>query len=276
MGECARERILTIQLATMRIILIGAGNLMTSLAPALHKAGHEILQVYSRTERSAAVLAASVGCEAVTEVRDVRDDADVYIFSVSDRALSELADRVCHGRDGKLFLHTAGSIPMDVFRDKTSRYGVLYPMQTFSRNKVVDFSGIPCFVEGCDAATEAEIHGLATSLSSRVYALSSEARRYLHLSAVFACNFVNRCYAISASLLERHGIPFDVMLPLIDETARKVHVMSPADAQTGPAVRYDRNVIDAQLSLQADTPDLQDIYRLMSDSIHKAATTVDR
>lgn len=260
----------------MRIVLIGAGNLMTSLAPALHKAGHEIVQVYSRTEDSAERLATAIGCQAVTDIGAVSKDADVYVFSVSDRALDALAAKVCDGRDGRLFLHTAGSIPMDVFRGKTSRFGVLYPMQTFSRNKIVDFGNIPCFVEGCDAATQAEIHGLATSLSSRVYALSSEARRYLHLSAVFACNFVNRCYALSASLLERHGIPFDVMLPLIDETARKVHVMSPADAQTGPAVRYDCNVIDAQLSLLADAPDLQEIYRLMSESIHKAATTADR
>ena len=255
----------------MRIILIGAGNLMTSLAPALRKAGHDILQVYSRTEHSATVLAATIGCEAVTEVASVRDDADVYIFSVSDRVLGELTDRVCGGRSGKLFLHTAGSIPMDVFRGKAVRYGVLYPMQTFSRTKVVDFCDIPCFVEGCDAATEAEIQALAASLSSRVYVLSSDARRYLHLSAVFACNFVNRCYALSASLLERHGIPFDVMLPLIDETARKVHVMPPAEAQTGPAVRYDRNVIDAQLSLLAEDPDLQEIYRLMSESIHNGS-----
>ena len=102
--------------------------------------------------------------------------------------------------------------------------------------------------------------------------LSSDSRSYLHLSAVFACNFVNRCYALSASLLERHGIPFDVMLPLIDETARKVHVMPPAEAQTGPAVRYDRNVIDRQTAMLEDNPIMKEIYETMSNSIHKKAT----
>ena len=112
---------------------------------------------------------------------------------------------------------------------------------------------------------------LAQSVTRRVYPLSTADRKYLHLSAVWACNFVNHCYDIAAGILAAHHLPFDVMLPLIDETARKVHSLSPHDAQTGPAVRYDENVIAAQSALMADDPELQQLYELLSKSIHRQA-----
>ena len=156
-----------------------------------------------------------------------------------------------------------------VFQGMARHYGVFYPMQTFSRQKRVSFEEIPCFIEGSGEEETDAIEALASQLSHRVYRLSSEARKYLHLSAVFACNFVNHCYAISAELLEKHGIPFDVMLPLIDETAAKVHQMLPKDAQTGPAVRYDENVIRAQSQLLKNNPLVKDIYDRMSMNIHR-------
>ena len=163
----------------------------------------------------------------------------------------------------------AGSIPMSMFRGMALHYGVLYPMQTFSKQREVDFLKIPCFVEANDEFALRQIGDLAHQVSQRVYQLSSEDRRYLHLSAVFACNFVNHCYAISQDILQERGIPFDVMLPLIDETAAKVHELSPMDAQTGPAVRYDTNVIRAQGALLKANPIVKDIYDRMSMSIHQ-------
>jgi predicted short-subunit dehydrogenase-like oxidoreductase (DUF2520 family) len=109
---------------------------------------------------------------------------------------------------------------------------------------------------------------LAKSVSSEVRELSSADRKHLHLAAVFACNFANHCYALSAKVLEHHGIPFEVMLPLIDETARKVHTMHPLEAQTGPAIRYDQNVIEAQKALLSDDASAQEIYDMMRKSIH--------
>ena len=161
---------------------------------------------------------------------------------------------------------------MSVFQGHAAHYGVLYPMQTFSKGKEVDFSEIPVFVEASDALADAVIQRLARSVSGSVYQVSSAQRRYIHLSAVFACNFVNHCYALSADILAEHGVPFSVMLPLIDETARKVHLMEPRQAQTGPAVRYDENVIHRQLQLLDGDDTLQDVYRLMSQSIHQTAT----
>ncbi|WP_299332238.1 Rossmann-like and DUF2520 domain-containing protein [uncultured Prevotella sp.] len=252
----------------MKIVLIGAGNLATHLGKALHAAGHDMVQVFSRTMQSAETLASLLDAEPLTDMAQVRDDADVYIFSVKDSALEQLISQLCGG-EKKVFLHTAGSMPMSVFREKALHYGVLYPMQTFSKQREVDFSIIPCFIEANDEFALKQIEGLAGQISHRVYQLSSEDRKYLHLSAVFACNFANHCYAASQELLQQHGIPFDVMLPLIDETAAKVHGMTPKEAQTGPAVRYDENVIGKQIRLLENQPYFQKIYDCMSKSIHE-------
>mgnify|MGYP000540923760 FL=1 len=252
----------------MKIVLIGAGNLATHLGKALHAAGHDMVQVFSRTMQSAETLASLLDAEPLTDMAQVRDDADVYIFSVKDSALEQLISQLCGG-EKKVFLHTAGSMPMSVFRGKALHYGVLYPMQTFSKQREVDFCIIPCFIEANDEFALKQIEGLAGQISHRVYQLSSEDRKYLHLSAVFACNFANHCYAASQELLQQHGIPFDVMLPLIDETAAKVHGMTPKEAQTGPAVRYDENVIGKQIQLLENQPYFQKIYDCMSKSIHE-------
>ena len=255
----------------MKIILIGAGNLATSLGKALLDAGHDILQVFSRTIESAAKLADLCGAAPVNDISKVRDDADLYVLSVKDSALAELIPQLCKGKESHVFVHTAGSVSMDIFQGMAIHYGVFYPMQTFSKSRLVDFEDIPCFVEGSDEFSLHLLDSLARELSNSVYHLSSADRKYLHLSAVFACNFVNHCYAISQDILGKHGIPFDVMLPLIDETARKIHEMSPIDAQTGPAVRYDGNVIREQSLLLRDNPMLKEIYDRMSMSIHRMA-----
>ena len=253
----------------MKIILIGAGNLATHLGKAIFAAGHDVVQVFSRTMQSATALASEVGAQPVSDISAVRADADLYVVSVKDSALAELVPALCKGKETKVFLHTAGSIPMDVFRGMALHYGVLYPMQTFSKQREVDFSQIPCFIEANDEHALQQIGDVAHQVSSRVYHLASEDRKYLHLSAVFACNFVNHCYALSQEILKDHGIPFDVMLPLIDETAAKVHELDPKEAQTGPAVRYDENVLRAQGALLKSNPQMKEIYDRMSMSIHK-------
>ena len=255
----------------MKIILIGAGNLATSLGKALLDAGHDILQVFSRTVESATKLADLCGAAPVNDISKVRDDADLYVLSVKDSVLAELIPQLCKGKESHVFVHTAGSVSMDVFQGMAIHYGVFYPMQTFSKSRLVDFENIPCFVEGSDEFSLHLLDSLARELSNSVYHLSSADRKYLHLSAVFACNFVNHCYAISQDILGKHGVPFDVMLPLIDETARKIHELSPVDAQTGPAVRYDGNVIREQSLLLRDNPMLKEIYDRMSMSIHRMA-----
>ena len=137
----------------------------------------------------------------------------------------------------------------------------------FSKEKAVDFSRVHIFIEGSDMSTLRSAQALAQSVSPHVHEFSSDERRYLHLSAVFACNFANHCFALSSKILEAHGLSFDVMLPLIRETAEKVETMHPCDAQTGPAIRHDENVMQAQEALLSNEPDMQQIYDLMSKSI---------
>ncbi len=252
----------------MKIVLIGAGNLATHMGKALLGAGHDILQVYSRTMDSASTLATLVGGAPVTDINAVRADADVYVLAVRDSVLPDLIPQLCRGKGEKVFLHTAGSVSMDVFRGMALHYGVLYPMQTFSKAREVDFSAIPCFVEGNDALAKEVIGGLARTISEKVYSLSSEDRRYLHLAAVFACNFTNHCYDICSEILAKHDIPFSIMLPLIDETAAKVHELSPREAQTGPALRFDEGVIREQSGLLLENPLLRDLYERLSLSIN--------
>lgn len=252
----------------MKIVMIGAGNLATNLGKALLDSGNDILQVYSRTLRSASVLAGLLGGSPVTDFGSISNDADVYIVSVRDNVIADIVPKLCRGREEKVFLHTAGSVPMSLFEGMALHFGVLYPMQTFSKSKLLNFNEIPCFVEGNDDFAFETVNSLAGSISSKIYLLNSEARKHLHLAAVFACNFVNHCYSISSDILAKHDIPFDVMLPLIDETARKVHVMSPKEAQTGPAIRYDQNVIRMQSDMLRNNPLIKQIYEYMSVSIH--------
>lgn len=250
-----------------RVVLIGAGNVATHLGIGLQEAGCEIAQVYSRTSASASELASRLEVPFVTSMEEVCTDADIYLVMVKDAALQELIPSVVKGREKALFVHTAGSMSMDVWKDNARRYGVLYPMQTFSKQRTVDFASVSFFVEASGAEELAMLKSLASSLSPKVYEATSAQRTYLHMAAVFACNFTNHMYALSAYLLEKQGLPFDAMLPLIDETARKVHALHPVEAQTGPAVREDANVMNKHLDMLADEPELKDIYEMISKSI---------
>ena len=251
-----------------RIVLIGAGNVATHLGVALQQAGWEIAQVYSRTEASASELANRLQVSFVTSIAEVCTDADIYIVSVKDDALPVLIPELVKGRNG-MFVHTAGSVPMKVWKDHAPCHGVLYPMQTFSKQKPVDFSKVPFFLEGDGGETLAILRKLACSLSGKVYNATSEQRMALHMAAVFACNFTNHMYALSAHLLEKNGLPFDAMLPLIDETARKVHELAPKAAQTGPAIRKDMDVMNKHLDMLSGEPELKELYEKISKSIQE-------
>ncbi len=257
----------------MKIVLVGAGRLAFNLGQALVSAGHDIMQVYSRTQESASRVSEAVGASPVTDISKVLIGADVYIVALKDSVLADIIPLLCKGREQSVFLHTAGSMPMDIFQGMTNNYGVLYPLQTFSNERTVDFSEIPFFIESSNEKSLNVAHSLASSVSNRITKLSSVDRKYIHLAAVFACNFTNHCYTMASDILARYDLPFEYLLPLIDETARKVHDMSPIDAQTGPAVRYDENIIHAQGNMLRYDPFLKDIYDRMSMDIHRKATS---
>ena len=250
-----------------RTVLVGAGNMATAIAVAMAKAGNVPVAVWSRTAESAQMLADRVGAEWCCDI-DALPQADVVIISVVDSALREMTTRVVAKYPDAVILHTAGSIPMNTLQQcGAKKYGVLYPMQTVNKNSVVSLDDVTVFIEACDDVIAGEVDAIARTISKKVVYASSEQRCYLHVAAVFACNFSNAVYNMAAELLEKHGLPFEAMLPLIDEAARKVHRMSPTEAQTGPARRGDENVMNAH-KLMLD-PELANIYEMLSNYIMK-------
>jgi predicted short-subunit dehydrogenase-like oxidoreductase (DUF2520 family) len=250
-----------------RIVLVGAGNMATAIACSLKEGGNAPVAVWSRSLESAALLGSRVEC-AFTDDLDALPAADIVIISVTDNALHTVAAAVAQRFPDALLLHTAGSIPMDVLCEAgATRYGVLYPMQTVNKNSPVSLRNITTFIEGCNDAVAAQIEKVASMVSDKVVYATSKQRCSLHVVAVFACNFPNAVYNMAYELMQRNNLPFDAMLPLIDEAARKVHSMSPLDAQTGPARRGDNNVMNAHKSMLDD--ELANIYEILSNYIMK-------
>ncbi len=250
-----------------KLAFIGSGNLATQLALFFSGKGYPVLQVYSRTEESALALARKVNCAYTTDISVLDKNADIYICALKDSVLQDVLSQASF--KDKLVVHTAGSVPMDILSSYSSNYGVFYPLQTLSKDKAVDFSKVPLFIESNNKENFLILKSLADSVSDMVYEATSEQRVKLHLAAVFACNFSNHMYAIAAKIIrESSDFPMDVLLPLIEETAEKIRTLSPAEAQTGPAVRYDKNVIDKHLEILNPDKDVQQLYELISKHIY--------
>jgi predicted short-subunit dehydrogenase-like oxidoreductase (DUF2520 family) len=255
-----------IMMETQKIVVIGAGNVGTHFANALSKSGHSIIQVYNRTQKSAQDLVNKLNCSFTDNLKNISTDADLYLFALKDDILQSVIAQIPYNNG--IWVHTAGSIFVDIFKDYTDNYGVIYPLQTLSKNRETDFAEIPLFVEGNNKHTENALLCFAKTVSNKVDTADSEKRKYLHLAAVFACNFTNHLYNISTQILDKHNIDWHVLQPLIDETANKLYSISPSEAQTGPAMRNDWNVIERHLSL-IENPEIREIYEILSNNIYK-------
>ena len=237
-----------------RIGIVGRGNVGTHLERALGSKGWEVTSVNSRN------------------LEGMKGDEDVLIISVSDDALSRVCGRIKETFPGfkGIVAHTAGSVDAAVLSPYFASYGVFYPLQAFSKkDSSIDFSLIPIFVESPDEEVLNTLEKLADSLTTEVYVLSSADRKRLHIASVFACNFSNALYSIANDLLKESNLPFTVLLPLIRQTVRKLDTLSPAQAQTGPAVRGDKKIISNHLeALSAESME-KEIYELISNYIMK-------
>lgn len=250
----------------MKIVIIGAGNLAVHLSQALQNAGYDIIQVYSRSEGSAAYLAGLLKTDYVMDIALINGDADLYIIAVSDDAIPSVIDQL--PVSDQLVVHTAGSVSIDIFSGKIKNYGVVYPLQTFSKSRPVDFSVIPVFIEANTPGNTDWLKRVAGKISQKVYLAGSQERVLLHLAAVFGCNFVNYLYGISAGIVEQSGFDFNILAPLLIETAHKaIDSGDPRKVQTGPAVRNDRMVMQKHSELLNAYPALQEIYHLLNRSI---------
>lgn len=244
---------------------MGSGNVATHLGRAFKMAGQNIAQVWSRTPENAYELADSLGAKSVQNLAEITTKADLYILAVKDDAIREVAEKL--SLQDQLVVHTSGSTDLDVLQGISERIGVFYPLQTFSKSKAVDFRQIPIAVEGNNPEVALAIHAIADRLSERVIDLDSNQRRILHVGAVLACNFTNHMYVLAEQLLKDGGLDFNLLRPLIAETALKIQLEDPAIVQTGPAIRHDQNIIDRHLELLKNNLELQELYAKLSQSI---------
>jgi len=252
---------------TMRIALIGAGNLSTHLGISLLEKGNQVLQVYSRTLENARELGARLNCPFTDDLANLVSNADLFIIAVTDESIEFILANVNFG--DSLVVHTAGGVSMDIFNPYCRNFGVLYPLQTFSKGKGADFNEIPFCIEANSEMNLAILKNLAGTISEKVNVINSVERIWIHLAAVFASNFVNHFYLIGELLLEDHHLDFDLLKPLIKEAANKAISNSPKTVQTGPAVRNDKTaVMNKHLEILSNYPEWERLYQLISENIY--------
>jgi predicted short-subunit dehydrogenase-like oxidoreductase (DUF2520 family) len=250
----------------MKAVFIGSGNLATHLATALHEKGVIISQIYSRTSSNAAMLAEKLGASYTNDPGDIDEDADIYFYALKDSSLTHFLKEAT--LPNAMHVHTSGSVSLSIFKDSTLHYGVFYPLQTFSKDKPVDFSEIPICLEASDSEMQEKLLNIAHLLTEKIFIINSDQRKVLHLAAVFACNFSNYMYDIASEILHDVGIGFEMIQPLINETAEKVKTMNPYEAQTGPAVRFDKILIEKHLIMLKRYPQYKGLYKDISKQIY--------
>lgn len=235
----------------MKIAIVGSGNVGHHLTRALAESGQaEVVNIASRRPE------------------EIPFDADLYLIAVTDGAIAEVAGKM-PPVDG-VVAHTSGSVGMEAIPESFAKRGVFYPLQTFTKDADLDYGGIPVFVEADCAEALVVLKKAAGIFSGSVVEADSALRRKLHLAAVFACNFTNRLYGIADELMRESGLEFRLLFPLIMESVGKLRVLSPSEAQTGPASRGDRSVCEEHLRMLEDRPELRRIYSMLTDSISKS------
>lgn len=257
-----------------RIVQIGAGNVATHISKALQVAGHSVVQVVGRTEVNTRTLAKEIGAAYTITTSNIDKAADLYIISVSDSAISDVLSALPHLSG--IVVHTSGSTPASVLQRVSESYGVFYPFQTFSKARNVSLKGVPFCIEASGAHVVSALSQIAASIGGKPVEMDSEQRRWLHLTGVFACNFVNHMFSISQAIAQERGLTFDMLKPLIGETISKALEAGPENSQTGPAIRGDSETIKKHVAMLSNIDEeWREIYRLLSSSIWSTAQNND-
>jgi len=248
------------------VVFIGAGNVATHLFEAFQNTGRTIIQVYSRSENAARSLADKYGTSHTCDLKLIDKNADLYIISVTDSAIPMIAQEL--RLDNKLVVHTSGFHTMDAIAGVSENIGVFYPLQTFTKDRPVNFLTIPVCIEANNDQNLRLLEDLALSFTTDVRFINSAQRKKIHLAAVFACNFTNHLYQVAEEIINSCDVPFDILKPLIKETANKVMSITPHDAQTGPARRNDIEVMEQHLKMLDDDAN-KELYLKISGMIKK-------
>ncbi len=246
----------------IKVVILGSGNVAFHLtAQLLKNKAASVVQVYNRNLNKIKYLESETSI--TDKIADLKE-ADIFIIAVSDNAISNLSSQIIS--DKKFVVHTSGTVAMDKLQG-TSRKGVFYLLQSFSKDREIDFSTIPICVEATHKKDEILLEKLAKAISEHCYHINSNQRKKLHLAAVFVNNFVNHLYNIGYDICAENNIPFEILKPLIQETAAKITSLQPFDAQTGPAKRNDTITIEKHTAMLSDIE--QEIYTLLTKSIHR-------
>lgn len=246
----------------MKIVIIGSGNVAYHLAKAFTQNNIEVSQIFGRNEVELNKISEELNIPYST--KDL-DDADLYLISVSDSAVEQVSDLI--KTEKALVAHTSGSLPIETLNGDY-RKASFYPLQTFSKTKNLEYSKIPFFIEAENQIDEKSLFELASLISDNVETSDYEKRKYIHLTAIFACNFVNHLFARAKEISDSQDLDFNYFIPLIDETVEKIHHLEPKTAQTGPAVRGDERVLKLHEVLITNE-EHRKIYNTMNESIQK-------
>ena len=245
----------------IKVTIIGSGNVANHLITAFSESENiEILQVYARNPINVSDVIDND--KIISEYSELKR-ADLYIIAVSDGSIAEISAKIPY--INQLVAHTSGSYSINGLDDK-NRKGVFYPLQTFSKSKKVDFKEVPICLEAQNNSDYEIIEKVAKSISNKIYKIDSQQRKSLHLAAVFVCNFTNHLYKIGNDICNENKVDFEILKPLIQETASKIISLTPEKAQTGPAIREDISTINDHLKLLY-YENQKDIYKLLTKSI---------
>jgi len=251
-----------------KVAILGTGNVAWHLAPALEEAGHTVTEVYGRDITKAhQVTKRLYTAEAKTDLDFSDSEAEIFILAVSDQAISELADEVILPEDS-ILVHTSGAVSLDILGYSSASYtGIFYPLQTFTKDREINFEDVPFLLESEDGTTLQKLKKLANSLSPLQYVVKSKDRMALHVAAVFASNFSNHMLGLAEEIMARKGLDYEMLKPLIIETISKSLELGAKKAQTGPAVRSDFTTLDAHYQFLNYNENVAEIYKLISQDI---------
>ncbi|UIR56292.1 DUF2520 domain-containing protein [Sphingobacterium sp. SRCM116780] len=251
----------------MNIVILGSGNIATHFAHNFYNKGHKIVQIFSQQKVNAQALAFVVNAEAINQISAINPDADLYIIAISDQAILAIIEKLPDTLNG-IVIHCSGATDIQVL-NKFKRYGIIYPPQSISKNQDSDFSLIPFCIEGDNSITFNILFNLIQEIAPKSIACTSYQRLAIHVASVFSNNFANALFQISYDLLFQNDLPFDLIRPIILETALKVQSKLPKDVQTGPAIRNDEITIKKHLDFISDQENWKQIYQLLSQEIVK-------
>lgn len=250
----------------MQIVIIGSGNVASVLGKLCRQNGHQVLQVISRNAQHAKMLAEELNCDHTDYSGQINKQAELYLVAVADTALFDM--NKSFDLVNKLIIHTAGSVSKDVLKDISVNYGVVYPLQSL-RKEMPYANDIPLLIDGNTEETMTVVEDFAKTISGNVSKANDDERLKLHVAAVVVSNFTNHLYALAEEFCKKEAVDFNLLTPLIKETAERIAHASPAAVQTGPAVRNDIFTIDKHLRVLSNHPSLKYLYVKLTDSIMK-------